>query len=161
MNITVSKIAACRFDYEFLGKSIPELARQYGFEPKSIMEEIEDQQWERKIEPAKLPKTADIQEFADALETLTRSRLSIISLYRQIENQPLLAQIEKAFLEKALELTLDLNSFDDKAASKLASLVKAVTMVQERNPIDLANQLKEQLESGGGKVVVNIANQIQ
>ena len=161
MDLVQSKINACKFDYEFLGKSISELAHQYDFPAHCIEEEIETQGWERKIEPTQLPDTRDMQEFADALETMTRSKLSIISLFRQIDHQPLIAQLETAFLNKALDLVNNLDSFDDKAATKLSNLVKAVNQIQERNPIDLAKQLSDQLESGGGKVVVNIANQLQ
>ena len=153
------KVQACKFDYEFLGKTVEELARQYGFREVDIESEIETYGWTRKIEPTIMPDTKDIQEFADALETVTRSKLSIISLFRQIENQPLIAQLEKVFLEKALELAASLDAMDDRASTKLVNLVKAISQLQDRNPIDLATQLKE-AATGQGRVVVNIANQL-
>lgn len=153
------KVQACKFDYEFLGKSVEELARQYNFRAQDVQAEIESYGWTRKIEPTVMPDTKDIQEFADALETVTRSKLSIISLFRQIDNQPLIAQLEKTFLEKALELAESLNPLDDRASTKLVNLVKAISQLQDRNPIDLAAQLKE-ATSGQGRVVVNIANQL-
>ena len=159
MNLTVHKVAACRFDYEYLGRSIDELARMYNFPKDSIEMEIEESEWVRKIEPTALPDTKDVEKFASDLESITRSKLSIISLFRQIDNQPLIAQLEKVFLEKALELAASLNPQDDKASNKLTNLVKAVTILQDRNPIDLANQFKEAV-NGSGKVVVNIANQL-
>ena len=159
-NIQLYKISACKFDYEFLGKSVDQLASQYDFRFEDIEAEIEHQGWERKLEPTVLPDTRDMQVFADALEKMTRSKLSIISLFRQIDNQPMIAELEKVFLQKALELGSDLNSMDDRAASKLTSLVKAVALIQERNPIDLADNLKESLKNSSGQVVVNIANQL-
>lgn len=161
MNMIESKINAARFDYEFMGKTPGDLSKAYGFTLASIIEEIEINEWERKIEPTQLPETKDIQEFAEALENITRSKLSVISLFRQIEHQPLIAQLEKAFLEKALQLITSLDHNDDRAASKLANLVKSVNQIQERNPIDLVKQLNDQIEEGGGKVVVQIANHIQ
>ena len=154
------KIEACKFDYEFLGKTVEELARIYGFEVPNIEAEIKLSGWERRLEPTALPDTTDITQFAKALEEITRSKLSVISLFRQIENQPLIAQIEKVFLEKALELAAGLNIMDDRSATKLANLVKAVSQLQERNPVDLAEQFKEMAKSNGPRVVVNIANQL-
>lgn len=160
-NLVQYKVQACKFDYEFLGKTVPELAEQYKF-PQAILEqEIENSLWVRKIEPTTLPQTNTIQEFATALEEITRSKLSVISLFRQIENQPLIAQLEKVFLEKALELASNLTPEDDRAANKLINLVKAIVTLQERNPVDLAKQFEEAAKGGGAKVVVNIANKIQ
>jgi hypothetical protein len=159
-NIQVHKIQACKFDYEFLGKSTSQLAKDYGFREQDILEEIEIKGWERKIEPTALPNTTDMQQFADALETITRSKLSIISLFRQIDHQPLIAQLEKTFLEKALLLASELNSMDDRASAKLNNLVKAVETIQNRDPINLADQVKDQLKNGGSGVTVQILNQI-
>lgn len=159
MNLTLYKVSAARFDYEYLGKTVPELAQQYALHSDSLQAEIEEEGWERKIEPTVLPQATNIQEFANALESITRSKLSVISLYRQIENQPLIAQLERAFLEKALELAASLNPSDDRASTKLNNLVKSVMALQERNPVDLAEQFKEAI-NGQAKVVVNIANQL-
>jgi hypothetical protein len=159
-NIAIHKIAACKFDYEFLGKDIPSLARDYSFRETDIEEEIQLRGWVRRIEPTELPQTNDLQQFADALESITRSKLSIISLFRQIDHQPLLAQLEKTLLDKALQLATDLNSQDDKASTKLMNIVKAVAQIQDRNPIDLADQVKDQLKNGGSGVTVQIMNHI-
>ncbi len=159
-NIQLHKINACKFDYEFLGKSVEVLSGQYDFRKEDIEAEIKIKGWERKIEPTQLPDSRDMQVFADALEKMTRSKLSIISLFRQIDNQPMIAELEKVFLQKALELASELNGMDDRAASKLSSLVKAVGDIQARNPIDLADTLKENMKAASGQVVVNIANQL-
>jgi len=161
-DIREHQISAAKFDYEYLGKSPEELAVNYGFPLVSLNEEIEDSLWVRKIAPTEMPDTKDMQVFADQLEKLTRSKLSIISLFRQIDNQSLYAEIEKALLGKILEATAELNSLDDKMATKLVNLAKAVASIQEREPINLADSFKEALESQGGSgVVVNIANVIQ
>ncbi len=155
------RVAAARFDYEYLGKSVAELATQYEFPVLGLTEEIELHDWSRKIEPTELPDTRDMQKFADSLEKITRSKLSIISLFRQIDNQSLYAQIETALLQKILEAATDLSAMDDKMSTKLTNLAKAVASIQERNPIQLADQFKESLEANGGQaVVVNIANQV-
>ena len=155
------QIAAARFDYEYMGKSEADIANSYGFPLVGLEEEIEIKGWQRKLEPTTLPETSDMQKFADQLEKITRSKLSIISLFRQIDNQPLYAQIEKALLQKILEATSDLSTLDDKMASKLINLAKAVQSIQEREPINLAESFKEALETQGSGVVVNIANMIQ
>jgi len=160
-NLQLYKRDACKFDYEFLGRSIQDLASIYGYTPAMIEQEIKIGQWIRKIEPTSLPETSDIEKFATDLEKVTRAKLSIISLFRQIEQQPLIAQIEKAALEKALELTTNIQAHDDKATAKLANVVKAIAALQDRNPINLADQVKEALKSGSGQVVVQIANNIQ
>jgi len=160
-DLRTHQIAAAKFDYEYLGKSVAELATQYNFPVLGLKEEIELKSWERKIAPTEMPETKDMQVFADQLEKLTRSKLSIISLFRQIDNQALYAEIEKALLQKILEATTSLDSLDDKMAAKLASLAKAVQSIQEREPINLADSFKEALEHSGQGVVVNIANMIQ
>ena len=159
-NLQAHKISACRFDYMYMGKSVAELATQYDFLPQAIEAEIANEDWERKIAPTDMPDTSDMQEFADKLEKITRSKLSIISLFRQIDNQSLYAEIEKALLGKILDATTSLDSIDDKMTAKLSNLTKAVASIQERNPIDLATQFKEQLESSGQQVIVQIANHV-
>lgn len=156
------RVAAARFEYEYLGKSTNEIALAYDFPLVSLEDEIAVKGWDRKIAPTEMPDTKDMQEFADKLEKITRSKLSIISLFRQIDQQPLLAEIEKAMLAKVLELTSSLDSLDDKSANKLLNLAKAVESIQSRNPIDLAETFKEALSGQGASgVIVNIANQIQ
>lgn len=157
-NITVHKIQACKFDYEFLGKSVQELAAGYGFRQEDIEQEIAQSGWVRRIEPTELPDTKDIRKFAEDLQSITSAKLTIISLFRQIEQQPLIAQLEKALLTKALELTDELTILDSQATKKLTDLVKAVTALQERNLGNLQSELGDKLKQPG--VVVNIANQI-
>lgn len=159
-NLQISKIQACKFDFEYLGKDIPTLARDYSFREEDISAEIEIKGWERRIEPTQLPDTRDMQEFGTALEAITRSKLNIIALFRQIDHQPLIAQLEKTFLEKALILASELNAMDDKATTKLNNLVKAVNQIQDRSPIDLADKVADQLKSGGAGVTVQIMNHI-
>ena len=137
MTLRVHQIAACKFDYEYMGKSVAELATQYGFPLVSLEEEIDLKSWQRKIAPTEMPNTKDMTVFADQLEKLTRSKLSIISMFRQIDNQSLYAEIEKALLGKILEATTELSSMDDKMANKLVNLAKAVQSIQEREPINL------------------------
>jgi hypothetical protein len=160
INITQSKINAARFDYEFLGKSTNQIASDYGFPLVNLEGEILNSQWERKIEPTQMPATKDMQKFADELEKITRSKLSIISLFRQIDNQALYAQLETAILNSALEAVHMLSPDDDRIATKLAALTKTLTQIQERNPIQLADQLQDTLKKDPG-IVVNIANQVQ
>lgn len=157
-NITLHKINACRFDYEYMGKSLPELSRIYGFPSALIEQEITSSQWVRRLEPTELPDTRDIELFAKALEETSRLKLSVIALFRQIEQQPLIAEIEKEFLRKALLLASSLDPEDDRAATKLSTLVKAVQTLQDRDPIALAEQVKAAANTG---LTVNIMNQIQ
>ncbi len=160
-DVRTHAISACKFDFEYLGKSVSELAAHYDFPIQGIEEEISLKGWTRKIEPTAMPDTRDMQTFADSLEKITRSKLSIISLFRQIDNQSMYSEIEKALLGKILEATTELNSLDDKMASKLVNLARAVQSIQEREPINLADSFKEALEAQGSGVVVNIANVVQ
>ena len=155
-------VDACKFEYEFMGKDPSELAESYQFPVYTIEDEIEKGNWVRRLEPTTLPETTDIIAFADQLETITRSKLSIISLFRQIDNQSIYAQIEKALLDKILDCIKVMDSTDARAATKLYNLAKTVTAIQERDPIDLATELSKQLtDSGPRGVVVQIANHIQ
>lgn len=155
-NLQQHRIAACKFDYQYLGKDLSSLAIQYGF-PLQI---LEDEGWERKIEPTLMPETTDMQQFADQLEKITRSKLSIISLFRQIDNQSLYAELEKAILDKCLEAVTDLEASDPRVSSQLMNITKTLVSVQERNPIQLADNFKDTLKTQGSQVIVNIANDI-
>jgi len=159
-NIQAHRVSAAKFDYEYLGKSRGDIALQYSFSRTALDEEIEDFSWSRKLAPTELPQTTDMQQFADQLEKITRSKLSIISLFRQIDNQSLYAELEKALLQKCLEAVSELSSLDDRMSAKLVNIVKTLTAIQERNPIQLADQFKETLEKQGSQVIVNIANEI-
>jgi len=161
--ITPAAVKAAKFDYTYLGKSPAELARQYGFPLENLEYEIEEKGWERRLEPTTMPDTKDMQQFADQLEKLTRSKLSIISMFRQIDNQALYAEIEKEILAKLLDLTMSLDTLDDKMANKLKTVATTLASIQEREPINLADSFKEALkdQNGAGQVVVNIANMVQ
>jgi len=156
-NIQTHRISAAKFDYEYLGKSRAEIAAHYQFPTTGLDEEIEDKHWSRKIAPTELPTTSDMQKFADQLEKITRSKLSIISLFRQIDNQSLYAELEKAILQKCLEAVASTDPLDDKMTTKLVNVTKTLVSIQERNPIQLADQFKEALATQGNQVVVNIA----
>lgn len=154
-----STMNAMKFDYEYMGKSSEELASTYRYPLDLLDRLLSSEGWARKIEPTSLPTTKDIAQFATELEAITRSKLSVISLFRQIDQQPMIAELENVFLEKALELVGSLEAADRQSASKLVNIVKAVTMIQERNPLQLADQMKEVLQDRG--LVVNIQNNIQ
>ena len=158
-NIVQYKIDACKFDYEYLGRSVKDLAQSYGFLEANLLTEIEQSGWERKIQPTELPDTADMEKFAKELETATRSKLTIIGLFRQIEQQPLISQIEKALLNKILLLASSVKIDDPRATTQINNLVKAIQMIQDRNPISLADTLKDSLNKPG--TVVQIANYIK
>ena len=160
-DIVTHKANAARFDYEYLGKTVQQIATLYGFSPSLVQAQVDVAGWERKLEPSALPDTKNMQDFADQLEKITRSKLSIISLFRQIDNQAMYAELETAILQKALEATATLTPEDDRVATKLAHLTKTLVAIQERNPIQLADQFKELASGQGAGVVVNIANQIQ
>lgn len=154
------KVNACQFDYEYMGRSVDELARIYGFPVALIEGEIRAAGWVRKIEPTTLPDTKDILAFAEALKSSTETKLSIIALFRQIENQPIIAQIEKAALERIQLLIMTLAPEDDRAASKLKALIEAANLIQSRDPIAIAAETKKAIEKNPG-LTVQIANFIQ
>ena len=143
---------AAEFDYTYMGKSASEISAIYNLPIPVINAEVNSGRWERKLEPACLPDTQDLEKFAETLKTMTEQRLTVISLFRQIDNQPLYAQIEKALLSKILTLVEAVNVADDKSAIKIANLTKALVSIQERNPV----QLSEQIGDGKGKGSVNV-----
>lgn len=157
---------ACRFDYEMLGEDLPVLAQRYDV-PLSILEqECSAQGWYRRVEPTGQLQTSDIQAFAEQLEKTTRSKLSIVSLMRQIDNQAVYAQLEQAFLTKALDIADSIEPGNDKSAQQLLALIQAIDKLQSRNPLILADQLsvalKDKEGQGSGQAVnVYIANQVQ
>ena len=161
MNIPaiISAENICKFEYEYLGRSLEEIARQYNFPVTTLEYSARHNNWTRKVEGPLLPaQGTTLENFAEELEKLTRARLSIISLHKQIENQPLYAELERAILKKSLELTHSLACNDSRAATALASVAKTLATVQERNPINLADQFAEVTKNASGGVTVQIAN---
>ncbi|MDY0389047.1 MAG: hypothetical protein RBT65_18390 [Methanolobus sp.] len=152
-------IQAAEFDYTFMGKSEEDISRVYNIPLVNVQHEVRSGNWVRKIEPAELPATSDIEKFTEQLKTITEKRLTIVSLFRQIENQPLYAQIEKVLLQKILVLAEQIEPADDKAALKLTNLTKALGNILERNPINLSEQVTE-LSKGKGSVTVLIQNNL-
>lgn len=162
MQVSVNSESICKFEYEYLGRSLEELAHRYRYPLDLLQQRAQDSSWVRQFDGPILPTNhSDIETFATELEKLTRARLSIISLHRQIENQPLYAELEKAILVKAIELIQGISILDQKSAQKLSSLAKVLTTVQERNPVNLADQMAEQMSKGQTAVNVHIANVIQ
>ena len=161
MNIpaTISAENICKFEYEYLGRSLEEISRQYNFPVATLEYSARLNGWQRKVEGPLLPaQGTTLENFAEELEKLTRARLSIISLHKQIENQPLYAELERAILKKALEVAQSLDANDTRSANALASVAKTLTTVQERNPINLAEQFAELTKNASGGITVQIAN---
>ncbi len=152
------KANAAKFEYEFLGKSVNEISETYNIPLVSLEMEIEKAGWTQYVEPNRLPETKNLQEFADQLEEMTRSKLSIISLFRQIELQPLYSQLEKGILEKAIDTISELSTMDDRIATKLLNITKTLMTIQDRNPVQLAEQLKD--AASDPRIVVQIANTV-
>lgn len=152
-----SKQQAAQFEYEYFGRSLNELSQTYGF-PVNLLE-LWEPNWTRRLEVQDLPQTTDITTFAEALEQRTRSQLTVVALFRQIEQQPMLAQIERLILEKTVTVLENLTHLDDKAASKITSLVTAIQSLRQQSPVELADKIKDAAQSGG--LTVNIQNNIQ
>jgi hypothetical protein len=152
-----SKALAAQFEYEYFGKSLPEISSSYGYPPALL--ELWSQTWSRKLDPINLPDTKDITVFAAALEERTRAQLTVIALFRQIEQQPLLAQIERLALEKTIEVLSNTNHLDDRAATKITNLVNAIQSLRQQNPIILADKVTDLAGKGG--ITVQIMNNIQ
>ena len=146
-------VRACRFDYELLGEDLETLSRRYDIPVEALEHTKALQKWERRVECAALATTTDINTFAKQLEETTRSKLSIVALVRQIENQALYAQLEHAFINKAFAIVESIDENGEKASNQLLTLIQAVDKLQSRNPLMLADQLSVALKdkAGSGK----------
>jgi hypothetical protein len=153
-----SKMLAAKFEFEYLGKSLQEITASYGFPLALLNMWSQEQSWSVKLTAQSLPETSDITTFATALEARTRAQLTVIALFRQIEQQPLLAQIEHLILEKTVTVLANITELDDKAANKILSLVNAVASLRQQNPIELADKVKDAAAQGG--ITVNIQTNI-
>ena len=146
-------VRACRFDYELLGEDLETLSRRYDIPVEALEYTKELQKWERRVECTALAATTDINTFAKQLEETTRSKLSIVALVRQIENQALYAQLEHSFINKAFAIVESIDENGEKAPNQLLALIQAVDKLQSRNPLMLADQLSVALKdkAGSGK----------
>lgn len=160
MSLLPARLAACKFDYEFLGRSKEDLSRTYELTQDQIDFHIIREGWQRKVEPMEIAEVTDLKTYAEQITDLAKSKLTILSVARQIEHQPLIAQLEKLCLEKAIELLNEIRPIDPRGPSKLKTLVQVVQIIQEHSPISLSTELQKQLAQNPG-LVVNIVNQIQ
>jgi len=158
-NAAQYKMAACKFDYEYIGRSVKQLSDTYGYPENLLDKQIEDGEWERKLDRMVVPETKDLATFADNLREVSKAKLNVIALLGQIENQSMVAQLEKLCLDKALELAAELDPQDTKAATKLNTIVNTLNTLQQRNPVNLADNIKE-MGDDTGKLVVNILNNV-
>lgn len=157
-NLAHNKMLACKFDYEYMGRNLDQLTETYGFPRELIQSEINRGEWSRKLDKLAMPQTRDVTEFAEELREITKAKLNVIVLMNQLENQAMISQLEKVCLQKAMELVAELNSNDTKAASQLKTLVSTINSLQERNPIQLAENVKDIGEDT--KLVVQINNSV-
>ncbi len=160
MSLLPARLAACKFDYEFLGRSKEDLSRTYELTQDQIDFHIIREGWQRKVEPMEIAEVTDLKTYAEQITALAKSKLTILSVARQIEHQPLIAQLEKLCLEKAIELLNEVHPIDPRGPTKLKTLVQVIQIIQEHSPISLGAELQKQLTQNPG-LVVNIVNQIQ
>lgn len=158
-NIAQNKMMACQFDYEYMGRSIPALAQTYGYPESLIEDQVNKGNWSRKLDELIIPDSNDLEEFADKLREVTKAKLNVVALMGQLENQAMVNQLEKVCLQKALELASDLDSNDVKAPGMLKTIVSTLNSLQDRNPVNLADNIKD-LGADTGKLIVQINNTV-
>jgi len=145
MSYDLAKIRACRFDYEYLGLTTDILAKKYDFPIADIEAEISQEAWEHKLSPIKQLDSEQVAELAVDLRLWSKSQLTVMAHYRQLENQPLLAEIERVLLVKILEIASNLDTSEVKCSYNMLNLVKAFNEVQSKLPVEL----KDTVEQGG------------
>lgn len=160
---------ACKFDFEYLGFSLSEVAKRYNMPMQLLLDISTQENWTPKVDligvaPADAGCKA-ITEYVDELTEVTRARLTVGALLRQVDNQALYAQIERTCLERALQMAEALDPMDDKGTQKLANIVSAIEVLSNQNPLVLADQLKMALKSeasngSGAMVQVNVVSKL-
>ena len=149
----LSKIRAAKFDYEYLGKSLEDIARQYGLPLRGITEE----KWERRVTDLDKPIVAsNLANMATALQDRTHARLKVIGIHRQLENEPLIAQLENAILQKAMEIVDNISVMDMRAPAALSSLMQTIRTIQDRDPVQIVDA--KGVTAAG--LIVNVQNNI-
>jgi hypothetical protein len=155
---------AARFDYEYLGATIASLASKYGFSTAMLDQLVCVDGWQRKVPEinSSVPSVSELTtpthlvNAAASLKEESQTRLELIGLYRQMEHEPLIAQLERAILEKALEIIEELRATDDRTPTKLVTLLNAAKLIRERNPVQIGQGDKDALPT----TIVQIQNNI-
>lgn len=160
-SVVQSRIQACRFDYEYMGRSFEDLARIYDFPAEAIEASAEADNWARKVDISctVLPEASNLEDFSKALVDLTKARLTIVTVMRQIENQPMMMALEQTLLEKAVAIAGSIDPEDVNAPKTLAALMSTVNQIKDRSPIALSQALVKD-QDGAGSIKVVIQNQI-
>jgi len=159
--ILPATIRAAKFDYEFLGRSTKEIAELYSLPEASLKAEIQQQSWTRKFN-FPTPQTDDLEtleDFARGVDARAKAQLLIMSSYRQLQQQSLLAAVEDTLLEKSMAILGSLSSSDPSSAAALTSIMRVVSAIQERQQTVTGKVSTQELEEGN-KVVVQIQNNI-
>lgn len=154
------KLQAIRFEYEWLGTDVDKLVSIYGMDASLIRLYIERDRWQQKLEVPELPATNDLETFTKALKDRTRNIITVTSLYRQLELQPLYAQLETSIVKRALDLVNAIYEGDPFGANKLQSLTNTLNNLRDREPVVVSDKHNNEDSDASGIRVV-IQNNIQ
>lgn len=153
------RLAAARFDYEYLGKTVEDIATTYSLSVGVVTAAKASGKWERLVEADKLVPTdaTSLENLAEKLATTAKSRLTIIALMRQVELAPWMNELEKQLVMKSVEAVQALTPEDEDMVRKLKQLTSVLNELKGSN----FNPLVEAIANAtDGKVVVQIQNNL-
>lgn len=161
MKDILAKLNAAKFDYEYYGKSLEEIAERYNFDLSLLVRHAEEDEWECKIPVVTSsdsePESATLAEYAEGLYDHVADKLLVMDLTEQLDRAPLLWQLERALLSKAIDCAEAIDPEEKASAMQLKQLEQVIRSIRQRSP--LASKYSETTEEeSGSKVVVQILN---
>lgn len=150
-----------RMRYEVLGESLEDLSTEYGFGTKALQAFAEEEGWCQKPLPSVIDQVEpkDLETYAKNLLETTQHKLSVLSIYNQLYLRPRYIELEHQLLEKALEMTKQLDPSAPGASASLKRLVSSLNDLTQRSGLlqGGAAQGDEMLKDNG--LTVNLIQQ--
>jgi len=147
-------VAGIRFEYEFEGRTIPELSEKYQVHEEELSALATDEGWQHHLvlrdsfATAK-QKASTLTEYADLLREEFTAKFTIADIAQQLENRPTFIQLEKLIAEKAIEVASSVDSDDPGAIRALKDLTSILRSLKSEQPIDISSAVIKAVKQDG------------
>jgi len=163
-------VAGIRFEYEFEGRSIPELSTKYQIHEEELTSLAQQEGWQpllvlRDSFDSAKQKADSLKGYAEILRDEFTAKFTIANIAQQLENRPTFIQLEKLIAEKAIEVASSVDSDDPGAVRALKDLAGILRSLKAEQPIDVSAAVVQAIKAGkegdGNGLQVLIQNHIE
>jgi hypothetical protein len=136
MSIALDPTAIAKFGYEFLGKSIEQLAAENNLKASILQQAMESESWQRRVSPEALPDLEGntLEEQAEKLRKSVTAQISIINSLCSLDNLAQVVALERSLLKEA-QILAESGISDKPTAEIVRTIISAYTNLRSSNPL--------------------------